>query len=163
MLLIIELLFVLILSMILFIIYRHESLMSKHALPEAKVEEYWMGKERRQHFRFKKELSVNYTVEKKPNLKSGAKTVDISEGGMKILLDDKLSKGAILDMKIALPNSRKFAAVEGEVIWSEDIGGTDPFGKRYFYSGIKFRAMKEPSKNVLADYIHSLATSIDNV
>lgn len=161
MLLIIELLFILILSMILFIIYRHESLLSKRALPQARIEEYWSGKERRQHFRFKKEFRVNYTVEKEPNLKSNAKTVDISESGMKILLDDKLAKGAILDMKIALPDSRKFAEVEGEVIWSEDIGGTDLSGKRYFYSGIRFRAVKEPAENILADYIHSLAASID--
>lgn len=160
MLLIIEILFIITLSMILFIIYRHESVLSKHVLPHASVEEYWSGKERRQHFRFKCELDVTYTVEVKPNLKSRAKTVDISEGGMKLRLDDKLPSGSILDLKIALPNLKQPAEIEGEVVWSKEIDGSDPSGKRYFYSGIKFRAMREPAENVLANYIRSLAVSI---
>ena len=161
MLLIIELLFIVVLSLILFIIYRHESLLSKHALPQAKVEECWSGKERRQHVRFKKELTVNYAVEKKPHLKNDAKTVDISEGGMKLIMDDKLAKGTILDLKIALQDSRKIAEVEGEVVWNAEMEGTDPSGKRFFYAGIKFIAIKGPAENTLADYIRSLATSID--
>jgi len=158
MLLTIELLFIVLLSTVLLISYKNEKVVSKNISPLAKVEEYWSGKERRQHFRFDKVLEVTYSVVKKPHLKSSGITVDISEGGMKLLLDDKLSKGAILDLKIMLPDSKKNAEVEGEVVWSDEVDGLDSSGKRLFHSGIRFLALKEPAGARLIDYVRSLAS-----
>lgn len=155
--LIAELLFIVLLAMILFMLYRNERLRSKHMMPRATMEEYWDGKERRRHFRFQKTLGVSYAVEKKAHLKSNGKTVDISESGMKLLLDEKLPKGVILDLMIELPGSKKMAEVEGEVVWSEEVAEKHPSGKRFFHSGIRFSAIKEPSGKSLIDYIRSVA------
>ncbi len=155
MLLLIELLFIVLLSMILFMIYKDERLHSKKTLLHATLEEYWGGKERREHVRFKKTLEVSYVVEKKPHLKNG-KTLDISEGGAKLLLDEKLAVGTIVDLKIALPNSNRIAELEGEVIWSNKAKESDASGKRFFNSGVRFLAIKGPSGENLTGYIKSL-------
>jgi len=156
MILLLEILFIILLTMILFAIYRNERQAAMGRLQHAKVEEYWGGKERRQHLRFKRELDVTYKVTKKPHLVNTCKTVDVSEGGLKLCLEEKLLKGTILDLKIFVPNAKRTAEVEGEVVWSDDIRDQDPYGKRHFHSGIKFCTIREPSGASLIDYIRSL-------
>ena len=155
MLLILELLFIVVLVMILFMVYRNERISSRDLVSRAKIEEYWNGKERRHHVRFKKALEVTYSVEKKSGLNS-SKTVDISEGGVKLLLDEKLSEGTMINLHIVLPNSKKILDVEGEIVWSSESQETDASNKRFFYSGIRFFAMRKPSGTILIDYIRSL-------
>ena len=152
-----ELLFIVLLSMMLFMVYKNERTSAKKSLPRAKAEEYWNGKERRRHVRFKKALELTYMVEKKPHLKH-SRTVDISEGGLKLVLAEKLATGTIMDLRIALPNSRNTEIeIEGDVVWSGDAKDEEGSGKRLFYSGIKFFAIPEPSGTDLINYLRSLA------
>ena len=161
MLLLVEFLFILILSMILFMIYRRELASSKTNSPLASVEEFWAGKERRKHVRFVKSFEVIYALEKRPHLKNKCRTLDISEGGMKILIDQKLEKGTIMDLMVGLGNgASEPAEVEGEIMWSEESKDPNSFGKRMFYSGIKFLAIKEPHGKRLSDYLHGLPSSL---
>jgi c-di-GMP-binding flagellar brake protein YcgR len=143
--------------MVLYMVYQDEQALSKKILPTAWVEEYWEGKERRKHVRFKKILPINYTVEKKLHLKSTTTSVDISEGGMKLLTHEKLNKGAILDLKIKLDNTAEEVEVEGQVVWCEDIKTKASSDERLFYIGMQFSALKESSGKRLVDYVHSLA------
>jgi len=161
--LILELLFIVFLVMVLYTLYGNERLSVKRLLPHAFIEEFWGGKERRQHVRFEKNLDVNYTVVKKSHLKNNGRTVNISEGGMKLILDEKLPKGAILDLKISLPNPGKAIEIEGEVVWSEEAEGSDPEGKKNFCSGIRFTGIKEPSGLHLPDYIRFIASEAKRV
>lgn len=152
---IIELLFIVLLVMILFMLYKGERMLSKKVLPRAKIEECWNGRERRRHVRFKKMLEATYVIEKKPRLKSG-KTVDISEGGAKLILAEKLSKGTMLCLEISIPGSQNTVEMEGEIVWSNESNETDPSGKRLFYSGVRIVAIKEPSAADFINYIRSL-------
>lgn len=161
MLLLVELLFILTLSMILFMIYRRELVSSKKNSSLASVEEFWAGKERRKHVRFAKNLEVVYALEKRPHLNNKCRTMDISEGGMKILIDQKLEKGTVMDLMVGFGNgASKPAEVEGEVMWSEESKDPNPLGKRMFYSGIKFLAIKEPRDKRLIDYLHGLPSAL---
>lgn len=146
--------FLILLSLTLVALRGLERLSSKKLIPRAKVEEYWMGEERRLHLRFKHDLEVEYNVEKKPRLTNG-RTLDISKGGMRLVLDEKLPNGAIIDVKIQTPE-KKIIEVEGEVIWTKESGGRDAQGKRFFHSGIKFIGIREPSGIHLAEYINCL-------
>lgn len=157
--LILELLFIVFLVMVLYTLYGNERLSVKRLLPHAFIEEFWGGKERRHHVRFEKSLDVNYAVVRKPHLKDNGTTVNISEGGMKLALAEKLSKGAILDLKISLPNQNQTIEIEGEVVWSEESAETDSDGKKIFCSGIRFAGIKEPSGVHLSDYIRSIAST----
>jgi len=154
--LVFELLLVLLLTMILFMLYRIDLTGVKDRPPYAVLKEYWKGKERREHVRFNKALEVEYIVEKKTHLRSNGKTVDISQGGMRLLVDEKFAKGVILDLKMKLPKTNRVVEVEGEVVWSEDAETDDPSGKRFFYAGVKFLGIKEPAGKHLAEYLKSI-------
>lgn len=145
------------LAMVLYTLYRNESASSKRLLPNALIEEYWSGKERRQHVRFEKSLEVHYVIRKRSDLKNNAKTVNISEGGMKLIMPEKLADGDIIYFKIYLNGPDRALGVEGKVVWSKDARQKDSSGKQLFYSGIEFTAIKEPSGTRLIDYIRSLA------
>lgn len=160
MLLIVEILFIVLLTMILFMLYKNEHLFSKKVVPLATVEEFWSGAERRKAVRFKKDLTVHYAVEKRPHLKTNGKTVDISESGVKILIDEKLTKGTTLDIMIAIPGSGKQIEAEGEIVWSEEANEPDASGKRFFHAGVRFSAIREPNGTTLREYIRSLCTDL---
>ena len=144
--------FLVLLSITLMMLWGHERIATKRVIPRAKIEEYWDGEERRLHERFSRALEVEYSVEKRPHRKNG-RTVDLSKGGMKLLLDEKLPKGAVLDLKMPVLGKRQTIELEAEVIWTNDADRKDPSGKRFFFSGLKFIAVKEPAGVHLSEYL----------
>ena len=159
MLIALELIFIFILAAVLIMIFKTDGISLRNRLRQARLEKCWSGKDRRQHPRFPQSLTVVYSVTKKqPPASSGAKTKDVSEGGIRLVLDEKLPIGAYINLKISLPDSTQPAEVSGNVIWTEDAPDIkEPSGKRFFYSGIKFSSIKEPSGSYLIGYIRSIA------
>lgn len=156
--LILEILFIVLLVMIFYMVFVNERISTRDRLPQATLEEYWGGKERRRYVRFKKTIEMTYTVSTKISAEAvNGKTLDISQGGIKLLLCEKLPVGTILCLKLYFPDSKKTAEARGEVVWSEDKDETDQSGKRFFHSGIRFSAIKDPSYSYLAEYIRSIA------
>lgn len=147
--------FLILLSITLFMLWAHERMTTKKITPRAKVLEYWTGDERREHKRFDKDLEIEYTIEEKPHLKNG-RAINVSRGGMMLLIDEKLTVGYILDMKVYIPENKKFFEVEAEVVWTKDKEEKDALGKRLFYSGVKFIAIKEPYGSHFIQYMDSL-------
>ena len=153
--LIVGMIFLVLLSITLMMLWGHERIATKRAIPRAKVEECWDGEERRSHERFNKDFEVEYGVQKSPHLKNG-RTVDLSKGGVKLLLDEKLPKGAVMGLKVYIPEKRRTIEVEAEIIWTNDADKKDPSGKRFFFSGLKFIAIKEPAGIHLSEYLTHL-------
>ena len=147
--------FLALLSTTLLMLWAHERIAAKRVIPHAKIKEYWNGNERRSYTRFSEALEVEYSVEEKPRLKKGG-TVDLSEGGMKLLLDEKLPKGVILYLKLSIPEKKQTIRIEAEVVWTNDADEKDLSGKRFFHSGLKFIAIKEPSGTYFSQYITHL-------
>ena len=152
--LIVGICFLLLLSITLFMLWTHEKIATKKITPHATVEECWPNEERREHKRFADGVVVEYGVEKKPHLKGG-KVINMSKGGMKLLLDEKLPPGAIMDLKIYMPQKKNAAEVEAQVVWTKDTDNSDPSGKRLFHSGVKFIAIKDSADVHIADYLNS--------
>lgn len=159
--------FLVLLSFMLFMLWGHEKLSLKRFIPRALVKEYWDGDERRSDLRFEDDLEIEYNVKKKSGLKSGSlllnaigvgKSLNISSGGMKLMLDEKLPNGAIMALKIYTPEDKKTIEVEAEVVWTKEVEGMDPSGKRFFHSGIKFTGIREPSGIHLRQYIAFLGS-----
>jgi len=144
--------FLVLLSITLIMLWDHEKAATKRVTPCARIEEYWDGEERRLHKRFDTSLEVEYSVEKRLRLKN-SRTVDLSKGGMKLLLDEKLPKDAILSLKIYIPEKGRTIEMEAEVVWTNDADKKDPSGKRFFFSGLKFIAIKEPVGMHLSEYL----------
>ena len=152
---IVGLCFLALLSITLFMLWSHERITNKKIVPHAKIEECWTSEERREHSRFEEDLEVEYRVEKKPRPYKG-RTANISKGGMKLLMDEKLSIGTVLDLKIYIPKKKGTVEVGAQVVWTKDVDEKDPSGKRLFHSGIKFIGIKEPSDTYFSEYISSL-------
>lgn len=144
--------FLLLLSLILTMLWGHERIATKRLVNRAKVEECWDGEERRSHKRFNRDLEVEYSVRTRSHLKNG-RTVNLSKGGLKLLLDEKLPKGAILGLKVRIPDNGWTIEAEAEVVWTNDADKKDPSGKRFFFSGIKFISIKEPAGMHLSEYL----------
>ena len=159
MLIVIEVLFVLILSAILFLVLKKEKASSAGRFHQAKVDNCWSGANRRKYPRIAHTLELAYSVIKaQPPKDSSAKTVDISEGGLKLMLDEKLPSGTCIELNILLPGSAQSSVVLCSVVWTEDAADVkEPSGKRFFYSGVKFTSRKEPSAKYLIDYIRSIS------
>ncbi len=159
MLIAVELIFILFLAAVLIMLFKTDGLSVKNRFRQAKLEKCWSGKNRRQHPRFAQSLAVLYSVVKRQGSGNAAgKTKDISEGGVRLILDEKLPIGASLNLKISLPDSTQPAEVGGDVVWTEDAPEIhEPSGKRFFYSGIKFSSINKPSGKYLIDYIRSIA------
>ncbi|MFA6142229.1 MAG: PilZ domain-containing protein [Candidatus Omnitrophota bacterium] len=155
---IVGLLFLALLSVILYMLYKNDSIRIRNGHHHARLEEYWNGKERRVHERFRDSLDVIYTVIKSAQIKKNGKTIDISEGGLKLLLDQKLSPNSILSLKVLLPDPKNEADLEGKVMWCEEDKNKDASGKRFFYHGIKLTAIREPSGRNFTNYLHSIAS-----
>jgi c-di-GMP-binding flagellar brake protein YcgR len=147
--------FLAVLSMTLLMLWAHERAVNKKTVLRAQVEESWHGEDRRKHRRFKNNFDVEYSVEKKNHFKNG-QSADISEGGLGLLLDEKLSQGLILHLKLAVPGAKKMIEAEGEVIWTNDVDDKGSSGRRFFRAGIKFVAIKEPYSGYLSEYLRSL-------
>ncbi len=152
---IVALCFLALLSITLFMLWAHEKIANKKMTPHARIEECWANNERREHKRFERYLEVEYSVKKKPRLRNG-KTLNISKGGARLLLDEKLTSGAILDIKVHIPEKNRRIEIEGEVVWTKETEEKDPSGKRFFHSGIKFIAIKEPYGTHFSGYISFL-------
>jgi len=136
-------------------LWGHERIATKRVISRAKVEEYWDREERRSHERFNKDLEVEYSVRMRPHLKNG-RTVNLSMGGMKLLLDEKLPKGAMLGLKVYISDKRRTIEAEAEVVWTKDAEKKDPLGRRFFFSGLKFISIKEPEGIHLSEYLAHL-------
>ncbi|MDD5428854.1 MAG: PilZ domain-containing protein [Candidatus Omnitrophica bacterium] len=156
-----EILFIVLLASILLLIFKHDGFSTKNRFRRAKMEECWSGKERRRHPRFIQSLEISYSIAKKCLTdRLIGKTVDISEGGAKLFLDEKLPQGTSIILKILLPESNNVAEIAGDVVWTEDAPDVkEPSDKRFFYAGVRFSSMKEPFGKKFIDYIRSIAPS----
>ena len=80
---------------------------------------------RRQHERFA--LAAMYTsVEAQPRGAVSQRPLlghayDVSEGGVRLELDDALPRGEHIDLRISLPGEQRAVHAHGEVVWSGDV------------------------------------------
>jgi c-di-GMP-binding flagellar brake protein YcgR len=153
-----ELSVIILLGALLLMVYRNDRILSRQRVPKAVIEEWWDGGERRKYRRFQATLEISYRVKQDGHREQAGKTIDISAGGMKILLTEKLSAGTHLDIQAELPGIAKHVQLEGEVAWSGEAGGELASGKRSFYAGVEFSSLKEPSRTMLINYINSIAS-----
>lgn len=155
----IELVIILILVVILFMVVRNEGIASRKLIPQAVVDGYLKGADRRKYVRFRRSLDAIYKIEKRPHIRMLCRTIDISQGGLRLLIDAKFAQGEVLHVIITMPDSDNLKIeAEGKVIWSESAHDfTDPSGKRYFYAGIQFCGITQHNAELLTNFIKTLS------
>ena len=155
-LLVIEITAIALLLAILAAILMKERSSARQEVLHAQIDAYWRGPNRRRYFRLKQSLDATYVLERQPHIQMHGVTADISEGGLRLIIDAKLPMGDVLDLTVVLADTGTRIEVEGTVVWAEDARDyDDPSGKRLFYAGIRFCGMSERDAKALAAYIHA--------
>lgn len=128
--------------------------MKKNA-PHAIVDEIWLNKERRDGVRVKLELDAVYSHPPEKMQKAAKKTYveNISIGGAKIQVEEKLVKGEKLLLEIRLPNTVKPIYADAETVWINDNPKTSPSGRRRFEAGVQFARLKPAERQELSSFI----------
>ena len=161
MLLIAELIIVAMLLFAVAMLIKEEREIKRSKVPKASVKEYWNGSERRQAVRIDASLIVRYSVEKKQRIRLNGQMKDVSNNGMRLLANEKLTKGTLLLIEFDLPDAKKIISTEGKVAWTN--GGfteRDEIGRRIFHTGIQFVSIKPDDKNKLDAYIKNITEKI---
>jgi len=126
--------------------------------PRAKVEEVWLGPEKRKHKRVTVDMDIGYSLPPNAGRKSATKTFteDISMGGAKVFLEEKLDKGTALVLQLRVPNLSKPIVTGAEVAWVDSNPRTLPSGKRSYATGVMFARLKPSDKKELSKFIDGL-------
>lgn len=82
-------------------------------------------------------ISVRYRTGLRFYKKDAVRVIDISGGGMKICLPEKLKTGKILDLDIKITCSNEAIKAKGEVVWSQ-ASETKNYPKTCFETGVMF-------------------------
>lgn len=164
-LLIAELVVIVALAAILATLFVNEFRTKRRMTPQAHIDAYWRGIERRKFVRFHRSLDATYRFERKQHLRdlrAYCRTADISEGGLRLVVDAKFAPGDILDLMVAFPGTDTETEIEAKVVWCDEaLDVDDPSGKKLFHVGVQFCGMRPAGANVLAAYIRSLSEPAD--
>ena len=114
------------------------------------------GNEKRKYERVPLQSIVFYSIEKSPGEKKPMDllvsqtplSVDLSEGGMKILAMQDIPAGTNLKIVLTFYETRIPIDLKGTVSWSEATGT----GQNH-HIGIQFQGLTDAKKNILKKYI----------
>ncbi|MBI4845104.1 MAG: PilZ domain-containing protein [Candidatus Omnitrophica bacterium] len=73
--------------------------------------------EHRTAVRCKLEVEVQYALLESPGKTYTAKAVDISKGGMRIRVKERIEKGQYLKLNLRLPSYTDIMQIEGKIVW----------------------------------------------
>ncbi|MFH1771424.1 MAG: PilZ domain-containing protein [Candidatus Omnitrophota bacterium] len=116
--------------------------------------------EKRRFVRFDSSVNVHYQILEEGQQIREASSRDISAGGIRIIIKEKIPMGTQLEMEIILPNEKRTIQLVGEVVWQQE---SDTGDVEVFDTGIKF--VKISSSNILkitSYIINSLKKNIES-
>lgn len=110
--------------------------------------------EKRKFIRMDIEGEVKYRIKGSTQPQTLCQSKDIGTEGIRILTDEELEVGTILELEIfAFDKFRSFFAT-GEVVWQKEIGAEKKGGKRNFEVRIKFIEIDNFSQNRIGNYVY---------
>ena len=108
--------------------------------------------EKRKYLRLNNVLEVEYILPNSGRMYT-ASTKDISAVGLRFIANEKLEKGATLEIKLKLPNVQNAIHASGRVAWSKkaSLENDSPFDV-----GVEFLKIEEDNKNTFLKYLCDL-------
>ena len=151
----------LLLIVIYFLSFKEDRKERQSHAPHGKVEKFYQGiRDRRRAQRLEADLDVKYNLQKAPS-RFMAKSKNISEVGIAVLIYEILPKDSLLEMEIRLPGTDEPLKVKGRITWCENRDGAERLsadGRRTFMAGIEFVENNERQRRQLLDYISKRLT-----
>jgi hypothetical protein len=140
---------------ILFYIYYESYRRRKENLPRGKIVELWNKAERRRFKRLKTILEIRYEILDNYRYNQEAKTRDISQGGIGLVIYEKLKAGTPLRIWMNFSSKKERTFLLGNIVWTKEVF-TEKADKRTFFAGIMFTAVDTATQLQLFDYISQL-------
>ena len=110
--------------------------------------------DRRKYIRFDLETKVNFKVKKEDNVYSeeaSAETRNLSAEGLCFVSDKNVLPGSILKMTITIPSQSQPVHLEGKVMWSEYLKGSE--GEELFEIGVKLFTIDKSDEGRFLGYV----------
>jgi c-di-GMP-binding flagellar brake protein YcgR len=112
--------------------------------------------ERRRYIRVGMQISVSYVVFDEVRESKVSIAKDISGGGMRLPLKEKLTVGTLLELQLELLKQNKTIVLEAKVVWIKP----HPEDKDYPYeAGIEFLGIGAVQRSMISNYIQYLNRS----
>jgi c-di-GMP-binding flagellar brake protein YcgR len=106
--------------------------------------------EHRKFVRINWPIVVQYKTLQEPFTQDQIKGTDISEGGVRFVVYERLPKGSELDMQIQIPFDSMPIFAKGAIVWIKNIGEDHA---RAFEVGVSFTDVEPRDKKRLKMYI----------
>ena len=155
---IIGVILIILLIVVLWICVKEEHRHRKERTPIGRVQYFWYGQERRQNERISLVFRARYRVVK--NGKRDQKeslTDNLSIGGLKLLIYEKMRAGDEIDLEIDVP-PKELLKCRGKIIWVKEIHqeerGKEELGKRSFLIGVSFTQLSPQVLERLKSFIN---------
>lgn len=103
--------------------------------------------ERRRFVRYELNTDIMYQFLNDPLKTHKGKAVDLSSGGMKLILDKRTEEGSHLKIVLILPGETEAIEIQGEVVWVHDNKDGN------FSVGMLFTVLKEEDKDKIWQFI----------
>lgn len=108
-----------------------------------------MEQERRRFPRVPISLEIGAKYSGRPLIK--ARSFDISGGGIRLFLPERLPRGEVMELEIKFPSQT--AVTHGKVVWTQDV---ERMGNKFFQTGIQFTRMKPTDRARICSQLASL-------
>ena len=108
--------------------------------------------ERRKFVRLETPIQVKYRISSQPHTEDKSLSKNISVGGIMILVGEKMTPGAQLDLEINIPEYNKIIYATGEIVWQEEILIKEEITHE---TGIKFVKIAKENQEKISKYIYT--------
>jgi len=149
---VIEALCIVVLAMTFSTLIWDEKLAHRRNMALVKLKGFWDGDERRSTDRLNISLEVHYKINGRQVC---SKSTDISEKGIRLLLDERFEAGTPLTMVIKIPDRNHMVKTTGSVVWATETEKPEDPTRRLFNTGIKFHKFHDSGATKLFSFLQS--------
>ncbi len=109
--------------------------------------------EKRKFVRLEFPIEVTYRISANPSIEDKSISKNISGGGIRIILKEKLLPGSPLELEINVPDTDVPISALGETVWQEEM----VMGREVCYeSGVKFVKISPEDRDKITHYVYKV-------
>ncbi|MCM8783790.1 MAG: PilZ domain-containing protein [Candidatus Omnitrophica bacterium] len=140
---------------VLIYVYYEDYRSRKENRAEGRMVGLWNRNERRRFKRLPASLTIGYEISGKPTPLKEICSRDISQGGIGLIIYEKLREGTLLRIWVDIPERKEKLFILGKIAWQKEVT-QDSSPKRVFYAGVCFTTLDTPTQLHLLNFISSL-------
>ena len=109
--------------------------------------------EKRKFVRLESPIGITYRILTNPPIENQSVSKNISGGGIRVILKEKMLPDSALEVKINISENDTAVSALGEIVWQEEmVMGTDVC----YETGIKFTKIAAEDRDKITHYIYKV-------